>query len=161
MEDVLKYFAEKTADRQDIACVVQSQYMNEEEREAFLQTFETDREETLIGFCVMGGIFSEGIDLSRDRLIGQLPDRWTRRSIFSSRSVLQKRKASNKFLRMKFARLGKLTPGDNNEARLFQNGGGCGRCRFPVPAGAGSKFFQQRQREERNSGGRADRQSSV
>lgn len=86
---------------------------------------------------------------------------WTRRSIFSSRSVLQKRKASNKFLRMKFARLGKLTPGDNNEARLFQNGGGCGRCRFPVPAGAGSKFFQQRQREERNSGGRADRQSSV
>lgn len=70
MEDVLEYFAEKTADRQDIACVVQSQYMNEEEREAFLQTFETDREETLIGFCVMGGIFSEGIDLSRDRLIG-------------------------------------------------------------------------------------------
>ena len=70
MEDVLKYFAEKTADRQDIACVVQSQYMNEEETEAFLQTFETDREETLIGFCVMGGIFSEGIDLSRDRLIG-------------------------------------------------------------------------------------------
>lgn len=86
---------------------------------------------------------------------------WTRRSIFSSRSVLQKRKASNNFPRMKPARRGKLTPGDNNEARLFQNGGGCGRCRFPVSARAGSKFFRQRQREERNSGGRADRQSSV
>lgn len=81
---------------------------------------------------------------------------WTRQSIFSSRSVLQKRKASNNFPRMKPARRGKLTPGDNNEARLFQNGGGCDRCRFPVPAGAGSKFFRQRQREERNSGGRAD-----
>lgn len=86
---------------------------------------------------------------------------WTMQSIFSSRSVLQKRKASNNFPRMKPARRGKLTPGDNNEARLFQNGGGCGRCRFPVSARAGSKFFRQRQREERNSGGRADRQSSV
>ena len=32
---------------------------------------------------------------------------------------------------------------------------------FGGGAGAGSKFFRQRQREERNSGGRADRQSSV
>ena len=42
----------------------------EEQREQFLEKFEEDRETTLIGFCVMGGIFSEGIDLSRDKLIG-------------------------------------------------------------------------------------------
>jgi len=31
---------------------------------------EEEQERSLIGFCVMGGIFSEGIDLKRDRLIG-------------------------------------------------------------------------------------------
>ena len=44
--------------------------MSEEAREIFLENFEEEREGSLIGFCVMGGIFSEGIDLSRDRLIG-------------------------------------------------------------------------------------------
>ena len=34
--------------------------------------FEREREKSLIGFCVMGGIFSEGIDLTEDRLIGAL-----------------------------------------------------------------------------------------
>lgn len=42
----------------------------EEAREIFLETFEEAREDSLAGFCVMGGIFSEGIDLTRDRLIG-------------------------------------------------------------------------------------------
>lgn len=44
--------------------------MDEEKREAFLQAFDQDRSESLIGFCVMGGIFSEGIDLTEERLIG-------------------------------------------------------------------------------------------
>ena len=35
-----------------------------------LQEFEQKREETLVAFCVMGGIFSEGIDLKEDKLIG-------------------------------------------------------------------------------------------
>ena len=39
-------------------------------KEAFLQEFEKERDETFVGFCVMGGIFSEGIDLKEDRLIG-------------------------------------------------------------------------------------------
>ena len=43
--------------------------MGEQEREEFLETFQR-QEGTLIGFCVMGGIFSEGIDLQGDRLIG-------------------------------------------------------------------------------------------
>ena len=41
----------------------QTQYMSETEREEFLKLFETEREESFVGFCVMGGIFSEGIDL--------------------------------------------------------------------------------------------------
>lgn len=104
---------------------------------------------------------AEPASTSMDRLIEQLPDLLDKAEHLLKQKRLAKEEGIDKFLRMKFARLGKLTPGDNNEARLFQNGGGCGRCRFPVPAGAGSKFFQQRQREERNSGGRADRQSSV
>lgn len=53
-----------------IACIVQSQYMDEEARERFLSAYEEERENSLAGFCVMGGIFSEGIDLARERLIG-------------------------------------------------------------------------------------------
>ncbi len=49
---------------------IQSQYMSEEAREIFLENFEEERENSLMGFCVMGGIFAEGIDLTDDRLIG-------------------------------------------------------------------------------------------
>ena len=52
--------------------IMQSQYMTEEEREIFLENFEENREQSLVGFCVMGGIFSEGIDLAEDKLIGAL-----------------------------------------------------------------------------------------
>lgn len=52
--------------------VVQSNNMTEEEREAFLEEFVEEPEETRVGFCVMGGIFSEGIDLKNNRLIGAI-----------------------------------------------------------------------------------------
>ena len=55
---------------ENMLCVMQEQNMNETKRETFLQHFEEDREESLIGFCVLGGIFSEGIDLAEERLIG-------------------------------------------------------------------------------------------
>ena len=55
-----------------VECILQSQYMNEVEREEFLNCFESQKDKTLIGFCVMGGIFSEGIDLAEDRLIGAI-----------------------------------------------------------------------------------------
>ena len=32
--------------------------------------FSAEREKTLIAFCVMGGIFGEGIDLKKEQLIG-------------------------------------------------------------------------------------------
>lgn len=52
--------------------LLQSQYMDEEEREEFLKKFEKEQDGTLVAFCVMGGIFSEGIDLTQDRLIGAM-----------------------------------------------------------------------------------------
>lgn len=57
---------------EEMCCMVQEQNMDESEREAFLQAFEEDREGSLVGFCVMGGIFSEGIDLTKERLIGAM-----------------------------------------------------------------------------------------
>lgn len=48
----------------------QESNMTEEERESFLGRFVQEPTETIIGFCVLGGMFSEGIDLTKDRLIG-------------------------------------------------------------------------------------------
>ena len=50
--------------------VAQTPGMSENEKEAFLERFSDEREDSLLGLCVMGGIFSEGIDLTGDRLIG-------------------------------------------------------------------------------------------
>ena len=47
----------------DVRCVVQSRGMSHEARNAFLSEFRADNEETLVGFCVLGGAFSEGVDL--------------------------------------------------------------------------------------------------
>lgn len=55
---------------QDCEYFVQSQHMTEREREEFLESFTADANVCRLGFCVMGGIFSEGIDLKQDRLIG-------------------------------------------------------------------------------------------
>lgn len=49
---------------------MQSQYMTEAAREIFLENFEEDRDVSFVGFCVLGGIFSEGIDLVEDKLVG-------------------------------------------------------------------------------------------
>lgn len=74
-------------------CMIQSDYMTEADREAFLNRFrrkggmdpqtetalraavameieEEEEDVILIGFCVLGGIFGEGIDLKNDDLIG-------------------------------------------------------------------------------------------
>ena len=40
------------------------------EKTEFLKEFEKESDSYLIGFCVMGGIYSEGIDLAGDSLIG-------------------------------------------------------------------------------------------
>lgn len=52
--------------------LIQTSSMRESDREEFLAHFEEENEDTVIGMCVLGGIFSEGIDLKADRLIGAL-----------------------------------------------------------------------------------------
>jgi DNA excision repair protein ERCC-2 len=44
--------------------------MKEEEKEAFLKSFEAGGTKTMAAFAVMGGMFGEGIDLTGDRLVG-------------------------------------------------------------------------------------------
>lgn len=75
---------------EDRECILQEEGMSEADREEFLSRFQASggrqapgapqdssgtgsREERfLIGFCVLGGIFSEGIDLKNDSLIGAI-----------------------------------------------------------------------------------------
>ncbi|MDY5941254.1 MAG: ATP-dependent DNA helicase [Eubacteriales bacterium] len=54
----------------EIAVLVQSRNMTEWQRDKFIETFEPEPKRTLVGFCVLGGVFAEGIDLVGRRLIG-------------------------------------------------------------------------------------------
>ena len=69
MQEVYGQFV-RSEEKIDI--ILQSQNMGEQEREKFLEEFDRDRDNSLVGFCVMGGVFSEGIDLTADRLIGAI-----------------------------------------------------------------------------------------
>lgn len=66
MESVAKVFSEKYP---KVRTILQKKGMSYRDREEFLDFFEDDKK-LRIGFCVMGGSFSEGIDLPGDRLIG-------------------------------------------------------------------------------------------
>ncbi len=92
LSEVYDCFTDEFFDENAEEIVVQSDYMKEEERERFLRRFsdsscdddaddifglinmevEIEEDKTLIGFCVLGGIFAEGIDLKNDRLIGSI-----------------------------------------------------------------------------------------
>lgn len=70
MEDVYEQFLAINLGEMD--CIIQSSNMQEAEREEFMAEFAADRTRSLVGFCVLGGIFSEGIDLKHEQLIGVL-----------------------------------------------------------------------------------------
>ena len=53
-----------------VEVIAQEQYMTESDRESFLRAFE--EKDNVLALCIMGGIFSEGIDLTGDRLIGAI-----------------------------------------------------------------------------------------
>ena len=89
-ESVYKIYEEEYLPLSGAECLVQDSSMDEAGRESFLGRFtgnageensdeifkdidmdvEIEESTTLIGFCVLGGIFSEGIDLKKDSLIG-------------------------------------------------------------------------------------------
>ncbi|WP_373285989.1 ATP-dependent DNA helicase [Pontibacillus salipaludis] len=52
--------------------LLQTPQMTEQDREQYLAEFREERKDSLIGFAVLGGIFSEGVDLRGDRLNGVL-----------------------------------------------------------------------------------------
>lgn len=54
----------------EIEVQLQTSQMSMEERTAFLDAFRTEKSGTLVGFAVLGGLFSEGIDLINEQLIG-------------------------------------------------------------------------------------------
>ena len=66
LENVFHHF--NAPEQTDI--LLQNSSMTEREKEEFLAAFDSANQHTLVGFCVMGGIFGEGIDLKEDRLIG-------------------------------------------------------------------------------------------
>jgi Rad3-related DNA helicase len=88
LEQVYNCFMDEYYDENIMECIIQENYMSESKREDFLLRFkgneecdinsrinfeiEEEDDTILIGFCVMGGIFSEGIDLKNDSLIGAI-----------------------------------------------------------------------------------------
>ncbi len=67
LESVYKAFVKKYP---KVKTVVQSRGMGLREREEFLSEFREDEGKLRVGFCVLGGSFSEGVDLPGNRLIG-------------------------------------------------------------------------------------------
>jgi len=55
-----------------VSTVVQKKNMSHSDRESFLGSFKEGEGRLHVGFCVLGGVFSEGVDLPGSRLIGAI-----------------------------------------------------------------------------------------
>lgn len=69
MQSVYEIFTEE---KREIDSILQEESMTELQREEFLHEFQVNREHSMVAFCVLGGIFSEGIDLKQEQLIGTI-----------------------------------------------------------------------------------------
>ncbi len=69
MEQVVNHFNKRFP---AVNIIVQKRGMNHAEKEHFLDFFKDDNDVLRIGFCVLGGSFSEGVDLPGSRLIGSI-----------------------------------------------------------------------------------------
>lgn len=81
LERVYELYMSRYYDENVQEVVVQNSSMNERDREEFIEKFTGDdtllekyytEHKPTLGFCVLGGIFSEGIDLKNDALIGAI-----------------------------------------------------------------------------------------
>lgn len=72
LEQAAVFFQSQKSD--SVRLLLQKSNMSEQEKEEFLAIFKEERQEkaSLVGFCVLGGIFSEGIDLKAEQLIGTI-----------------------------------------------------------------------------------------
>ena len=67
------FFEERHYSSRSLKLIKQGPGMNEDKREEFLKAFmDEDERKSVVGFCVLGGIFSEGIDLQGEALIGSV-----------------------------------------------------------------------------------------
>ncbi|MBQ9910287.1 MAG: ATP-dependent DNA helicase [Lachnospiraceae bacterium] len=66
LSDVMPFLSEEPG----LTLVSQTRTMDEADRDSFLKLFGQERKDSLLGLCVMGGVFSEGIDLKNEALIG-------------------------------------------------------------------------------------------
>lgn len=85
MEDVYKYSMEVN---DDIIFIMQNSNMNEQDREEFINIFYENK--NIVAFCVLGGVFSEGIDLKNDSLIGSIIIGTGLPQICTEREILKK-----------------------------------------------------------------------
>ncbi len=69
MKRVCRLFAQAMP---ECTIVMQRQGMSYRERERFIEVFHKRVNEWVVGFCVLGGMFSEGIDLAGESLIGAI-----------------------------------------------------------------------------------------
>lgn len=72
LREVERIFQKEEGKGEDFTWLAQTSHMREEEREAFLKEFREGRKDSFVALCVMGGVFSEGIDLKEGRLIGAI-----------------------------------------------------------------------------------------
>lgn len=78
MNDVADIFCDmydQKYDESKIEIIIQKNNMTEAQREEFLAEFDVEEAglgRTLVAFCIMGGIFGEGIDLKNESLIGTI-----------------------------------------------------------------------------------------
>ena len=56
----------------NVTLLVQDKDMDDKQKEQFIENFKADPKESVLGVCVLGGAFSEGIDLVDTRLIGAI-----------------------------------------------------------------------------------------
>ena len=69
LEETYNAFSKKYP---SVECVVQKRNMTVSKREEFLAAFKEDSGRLRVGFCVLGGVFAEGVDLPGSRLIGSI-----------------------------------------------------------------------------------------
>lgn len=69
MNEIYRRFVEKHS---EINTIIQNGSMNKQEQQDFIDNFDAENERTLVGFSVLGGVFSEGIDLKGDKLFGTI-----------------------------------------------------------------------------------------
>lgn len=107
LRQVYEIYETHFLDPEQVECILQEDHMDEQQRETFLNRFSGNgdcsltefirmdieqaeqTDQSLIGFCVLGGIFSEGIDLKNDSLIGAIIVGTGLPQVCSERKILQ------------------------------------------------------------------------